>query len=338
MTLSVKAYAAMEAGQALVPYEYELGNLGADEVDIEVLHCGICHSDISMLNNDWGFSAYPLVAGHEVIGRVKAMGERVHHLNTGDLVGLGWHAGYCMECSECMSGHHNTCGSAQMTIVGRHGGFGDHVRAKAPAVFALPKGIDAAEAGPLLCGGITVFAPILDHVSPTDQVAVIGIGGLGHLAIQFLNKWGCEVTAVTRSKDKVAEAKEMGAHHVVTPQQLESGEAGLGRFKMVLSTVNVSMNWAAILETLAPRGRIHSVGAVDVPLEIPIFPLIMGERSVGASPVGSPDVICSMLEFAARHDIKPLTEHFEMARINEALEHLKSGKARYRVILDSGRG
>lgn len=334
MSLSVKAYAAMDAGQALVPFEYELGQIGRDDVDIEVLHCGICHSDLSMLNNDWGFSAYPLVAGHEVVGRIKAIGEQVKHLNVGDHVGLGWHAGYCMDCGECMSGHHNTCASAEMTIVGRYGGFGDHVRAKAQAVFALPEGIDLASAGPLLCGGITVFAPIQDHVAPTDHVAVIGIGGLGHLAIQFLNKWGCEVTAVTRSSDKVDEAKKMGAHHVITPEALESGEAGLGRFKMVLSTVNVSMNWAAILETLAPRGRIHSVGAVDVPLEIPIFPLITGERSLSGSPVGSPSAIHTMLAFAKRHDIRPQTEHFKMASINEALAHLKEGKARYRVVLD----
>lgn len=126
----------------------------------------------------------------------------------------------------------------------------------------------------------------------------------------------------------------MGAHHVVTPEALESGEAGLGRFKMVLSTVNVSMNWAAILETLAPRGRIHSVGAVDAPLEIPIFPLIMGERSIGASPVGSPSAMETMLSFATRHNIRPQTEHFAMSSINGALAHLQAGKARYRVVLD----
>lgn len=334
MSQSVKAYAAMQAGESLVPFEYELPNLAADDVDIEVLHCGICHSDISMINNDWGFSDYPLVAGHEVIGRVKAVGEGVGHIQVGDHVGLGWQAGYCMDCGQCMSGHHNTCPSVEMTIVGRHGGFADHVRARAAAVFVLPKGIDVASAGPLLCGGVTVFAPIAEHVSPTDQVAVIGIGGLGHLAIKFLNKWGCEVTAVTRTDEKAAEAREMGAHHVVTPQALESGEAGLGRFNMVLSTVNVSMNWAAILETLAPRGRIHSVGAVDVPLEVPIFPLIMGERAISASPVGAPNAINNMLTFAARHNIAPQTEHFPMASINDALEHLRSGQARYRVVLD----
>lgn len=334
MSQLVKAYAAMQAGESLVPFEYELPALGADDVDLEVLHCGICHSDLSMINNDWGFSAYPLVAGHEVIGRVKAVGDHVKHIQVGDHVGLGWQAGYCMDCGQCMSGHHNTCPTAEMTIVGRHGGFADHVRAKAAALFVLPEDIDVATAGPLLCGGITVFAPIADHVSPTDQVAVIGIGGLGHLAIKFLSKWGCEVTAVTRSEDKADEVRKMGAHHVITPQALESGEAGLGRFNMVLSTVNVSMNWAAILETLAPRGRIHSVGAVDVPLEVPIFPLIMGERSIGASPVGSPNAINTMLQFAARHQIAPDTEHFPMESINDALAHLQSGKARYRVVLD----
>ena len=334
MGLSVKGYAAMDAGQPLVSYEYELPDLSSDDVDIEVLHCGICHSDMSMLSNHWGFSAFPLVAGHEVTGRVKSLGSGVNHLNIGDLVGLGWHAGYCMECSQCMSGHHNTCEAGEMTIVGRHGGFADHVRAKAAAVFALPENIDVAKSGPLLCGGVTVFAPILDHVSPTDQVAVIGIGGLGHLAIKFLNKWGCEVTAVTRSEEKASQARAMGAHNVFTPASFEAGEAGECRFNMVLSTVNVPMNWGAILNTLAPRGRIHTVGAVNAPLDIPVFPLIMGQLSVGASPVGSPNTIRTMLEFAARHDIAPQTEHFAMDSVNDALEHLHTGKARYRVVLD----
>ena len=309
-------------------------DLRADDVDIEVLHCGICHSDLSMLSNHWGFSTFPLVAGHEVTGRVKSLGSRVNHLKIGDLVGLGWHAGYCMECSQCMTGHHNTCATGEMTIVGRHGGFADHVRAKAAAVFALPENIDIAKSGPLLCGGVTVFAPMLDHVSPTDQVAVIGIGGLGHLAIKFLNKWGWEVTAVTRSEDKASQAMIMGAHNVFTPEAFEAGEAGEGRFNMVLSTVNVPMNWGAILNTLAPRGRIHTVGAVNAPLDIPVFPLIMGQRSVGGSPVGSPNTIRTMLEFAARHDIAPQTEHFAMASVNDALEHLQTGKARYRIVLD----
>ena len=331
----VKAWAATEAGGALAPFEYDLGPIGADEVDISVDHCGICHSDVSMIDNEWGMTAYPLVPGHEVTGRVAATGAGVTHLSVGDRVGLGWQSGYCMHCAQCMSGHHNTCGGAASTIIGRHGGFADTVRAQAPSVIPLPEGLDAADAGPLFCGGITVFNPMdLHGLKPTDRAAVIGIGGLGHIAIQFLRAWGCEVTAFTSSEGKAQEARDLGAHHVINSRDPAAIEAAAGRFDLIISTVNAPLDWNAYVGALSPRGRLHLVGAVLEPLDLGVFPLLMGERSVSSSPVGAPATIARMLDFAARHDVAPVTEHFPMSRVNEALDRLRSGDARYRVVLD----
>ena len=331
----INAYAALEAGGKLVKWQYEPGALGRDEVEIAVDYCGICHSDVSMLDNEWGMSAYPLVAGHEVVGRISALGQDVTHLQQGQIVGLGWHSGYCQTCSSCGSGDHNLCSQAQGTIVGRHGGFADKVRAKALSVVPLPEGMDAKTAGPLFCGGITVFNPLLQFdIKPTDKVAVIGIGGLGHIALQFLRAWGCEVTAFTSSDSKAVEARTLGAHHCINSRSSSDIEQAAGRFDLIISTVNVSLDWNLYLSTLKPKGRLHFVGATLEPLNIGVFGLILAQRSVSGSPVGSPASIAKMLDFALQHNIKPVIETFKFDQINEALAHLKSGNARYRIVLE----
>ena len=330
----IKGYAAYKAGGELKPFEFDAGDLGAHEVEIEVEYCGICHSDLNMIDNDWGMTEFPLVPGHEVAGTVAAVGEGVRNLQVGQRVGLGWHAGYCMTCSTCLAGDHNLCASAQGTIVGRHGGFADRVRAKAAAVIPLPDGIDMASAGPLFCGGITVFNPLLQFaIRPTDKVGVIGIGGLGHMALQFCKAWGCEVTAFTSSESKKEEALAFGAHRVVNSRDTAELETVAGQLDLILSTVNVKLDWNGYVSALRPKGRLHIVGATLEPLDLGAFPLIVGQRSVSGSPVGSPANIAVMLDFAARHDVKPVIETYALADVNDALERLRSGKAHYRIVL-----
>jgi len=330
----IKAYAANQPGGELKPFEYDPGPLGANQVEIDVEHCGICHSDLSMLNNDWTISAYPFVPGHEVVGTVGKIGATVTHLAVGQRVGLGWHAGYCMTCSQCLGGDQHLCATAEGTIVGRHGGFADKVRADAISAIPLPDGVNAKTAGPLFCGGITVFSPLLRFdVKPTDRVAVIGIGGLGHMALKFLNAWGCEVTAFTTTDAKRDEALRMGAHDTLNSRDANQLEAAAGRFDMVLSTVNVKLDWNAYIATLAPNGNLHFAGVTLDPVDLAVMPMIAGQKSATASPTGSPKVISQMLDFCARHRIEPVTEHFAFDRVNEAMEHLKSGDARYRVVL-----
>jgi len=331
---TVNAYAAHEPKGILTPFKYELPTLGSDQVDIKVHYCGICHSDLSMINNEWGMTTYPIVPGHEIIGEVVAVGSEVKNLKPNDLVGLGWSSASCMHCKQCMEGNHHLCQSSEGTIVGRHGGFADKVRCHWSSAILLPEGINAQKAGPLLCGGITVFNPIiLAGVKPTDKVGVIGIGGLGHMALKFLNKWGCEVIAFSSNPDKKEQILAMGATKVINSRDPKELESITGSLNFILNTTNVTLDWNSYLVALAPKGRFHNVGAVLEPMAIPTFTLLVGEKTVGSSPIGSPALIRTMLEFCVRHDIYPMVEEFPLAKVNEAIEHLEKGKARYRIVL-----
>jgi uncharacterized zinc-type alcohol dehydrogenase-like protein len=329
-----KAYSASRPNGPLELFSFDPGQLGPEEVEIKVSHCGLCHSDLSMLGNEWGMSQYPFVPGHEVTGTVVAMGEAAKGLKIGQRVGLGWTAHSCLACHECLSGEQHLCATAQGTIVGRHGGFADRVRAQWTWVRPLPDALDMAKVGPLLCGGITVFAPFLIHDVPsTARVGVIGIGGLGHMALQFANKWGCEVHAFTTSDSKEAEARQLGAHYVHNTKKddvLKKLSRSLG---LIISTINAPSDLPGFLDTLAPNGCFHNVGAVLKPLEVPAFSLIAAQRSVSGSPTGSPTAIDRMLEFSARHSVAPVVEYFPMSKVNDAVERLRSGKARYRIVL-----
>jgi len=331
---TVHAYAATSPSSPLTPFTYELPPIDAEHVDIRVEYCGICHSDLSMLRNEWGFTTYPLVPGHEVVGRVEVVGSLVKNLNVGDRVGLGWFSESCMTCPQCMGGDHNLCGSGEGTIVGRHGGFADLVRAHWAWAIKIPEALPAVSAGPLFCGGITVFSPIVEfNVRPTDRVGVIGAGGLGHLAIQFLNKWGCEVTAFSSTPDKADELTKLGAHRVVNSRDSEALKAEAGRFDFIISTVAVPLEWMAYVAALAPKGRLHTVGAIPEPVALEAFPLIMGQRSFSGSPLGSPATTALMLEFCARHGIAPMVEEFPLSEVNKAIDRLENGSPRYRIVL-----
>ena len=332
--MNVKGYAASSPGGELKEFEYQLGVLGVNQVDIKVESCGICHSDLSMLDNEWGFTQYPFVPGHEVIGTVESVGENVKSIKKGQRVGLGWSSGSCMTCEWCMSGNHNLCKSNEGTIVGRYGGFADKVRAEAAWVIPLPSQLDPVSSGPLFCGGITVFNPIVQFdIKPTDRVGVIGIGGLGHMALRFLSAWGCEVTAFSTSANKESEAKSFGAHHFVSSKDVKSLEAVADSFDFIISTVNSPLEWNSYITALRPKGRLHFVGAVLEPLSIPVFSLLMGQKSISASPLGSPATTVKMLDFAARHKINPTVEIFKFSQVNEAMEKLRNGKPRYRIVL-----
>jgi uncharacterized zinc-type alcohol dehydrogenase-like protein len=330
----VKAYMASSAGKPLEKFEYNVGPLGPEEIEIKVQYCGICHSDLSMLHNEWQMTTFPFVPGHEVVGEIRAVGERVAHLKAGDQVGLGWFSKSCMYCDTCLSGRHNLCATAEGTMVGRYGGFADTVRCQSTWATVLPSGLSPQSTGPLFCGGITVFAPIVEFgIKPTHRVGVVGIGGLGHMAVMFLSKWGCHVTAFTSSQAKAAEARKFGAHEVVATHDESALSKLAGSLDFILDTSNVSLNWPLYLNALAPNGRLHVVGAVPEPIAVPVFLLLVGQRSVSSSPTGSPARIREMLRFAAQHKVEPQVEMYPMSKVNDAMEHLHSGKARYRIVL-----
>ncbi len=330
----IRGYAATKPGGMLEPFEFDPGPLGETEVEIKVEYCGLCHSDLSMVNNEWGISRYPLIPGHEIIGTVAALGPDAQGLTLGQRVGLGWFANSDLTCDWCKSGNHHLCASAVGTIVGHHGGFADRVRANAAWVIPLPEKLPPQTAGPLMCGGITVFYPLLlAAVKPTARVGIVGIGGLGHMALQFAKAWGCEVTAFSSSPEKESEARGFGADQVINSRDPEAIKKAATSFDFILSTVNVPLDWEAYIGALRPQGRLHLVGAVTQPLTVPLFPLLLGEKSISSSPTGSPAAIATMLDFAARHHIQPTVETYKFSEINEALERLRQGKARYRIVL-----
>jgi len=334
---TVRAFAAAAPGARLEPYEYALGPIGDDEVEIEVECCGICHSDLSMLNNDWGMTAYPFVGGHEIIGKVARVGGRVSDRKVGQRVGVGWHSRSDLSCPQCIRGDHNLSPRNEGVIVGRHGGFADRVRAQSIWTFPIPEGVDPKTAGPLLCGGITVFNPLVQAgIRPTQRVGVVGIGGLGHLALRFARAWGCEVVAFTSSDAKREEALALGAHRTVGTRDAKAIEGLAGSLDLLIVTVNVPLDWPALIATLAPRGTMSVVGAVLEPMPIPAFPLIMAQRSVTGSPTGSPATISDMLSFCARHGITAACEHFPIADINVALDRLRANRLRYRAVVHQG--
>jgi uncharacterized zinc-type alcohol dehydrogenase-like protein len=332
--MTIKGWAATAANRPLEPFEYDPGPLADDDVEVAVEYCGVCHSDASVMNNEWGFTSYPVIPGHEVIGKVIALGSNAKGLKIGQRVGIGWASGSCMHCEQCVSGDGNLCPEGKATIVGRHGGFADRVRVQWLWAVPIPDGLSAADAGPLMCGGVTVFTPFRAFdIRPTDRVGVVGIGGLGHLALKFAKAWGCEVTAFTSSDSKAGEARGFGAHNVVNSRNEDAIRKAAGTLDLLIVTVNVPLDWNALLGTLRPKGRLHVVGAILEPIPVHAFDLITTQRSVSGSPNGAPATTAAMLNFAARHDILPQTEHFPIAKVNDAIQHLLDGKARYRIVL-----
>jgi uncharacterized zinc-type alcohol dehydrogenase-like protein len=330
----IQGLAAHAAGAELLSYRYDPGKLGAQEVEIAITHCGVCHSDLHLIANDWGISQYPFIPGHEIIGKVSAVGAEVKSLEVGQRVGLGWQSNSCGHCEWCMKGQENLCPQAEATCVHRNGGYADRVRANNRFVVPIPDALDSDPAAPLLCAGITVYNPMrLNGINPSSRVGVVGIGGLGHLAIQFARAFGAEVTAFSTSPAKEKEARALGAQQFVNSLESKAMKDASGSQDFILTTVNADQDWNAYLQCLRPNGTLWFVGVPPKPVSVQAFPLISGLRTIGGSPVGSPSRLREMLDVAARHGIKATTELFPMAKANEAIEKVKKSKVRYRAVL-----
>ncbi len=330
----IQGLAAHAAGAELLPFRYEPGELGPQDVEIDISHCGICHSDLHLISNDWGISQYPFIPGHEIVGTVAEVGSNVRSLKAGQRVGLGWQSNSCGECEWCTKGMENLCASAEATCVRRHGGYASRVRANARFVVPIPDELVSEHAAPLLCGGITVYNPLRSHgVNPSSRVGVIGIGGLGHMAIQFARVFGAEVTAFSTSAAKEDEAHALGAHSFVNTRETRTLKKLSGTLDFILSTVNADQDWGIYMQALRPNGTLCFVGIPPSPVTLQAFPLIAGIRSVTGNPTGSPYRIREMLDVAARHGVKAQTEAFPMAKVNEAIDRVKKNKVRYRAVL-----
>jgi alcohol/geraniol dehydrogenase (NADP+) len=330
----INGLAVHAAGAQLLPYKYDPGELKANEVEVKISHCGVCRSDVHLIDNDWGFSKFPFIPGHEIVGSVVAVGSGVKDRKTGERVGIGWQADSCGICEWCRQGDEHLCAKAQPTCVGRNGGYAERIRVNSKFAIPVPKALESEGAAPLLCAGITVYSPLRNHgVRPSSRVGVIGIGGLGHLGIQFAKAFGAEVTAFSTSKDKEAEAKALGAHHFVNTRDTGALKKVAGSFDFLLSTVNADQDWQGFVNALKPKGTMCLVGVPPSPISLQAFSLVGGQKSISGSPTGSPRDLFEMLDVAARHNVKALTEKFAMAKANEAITKVKKSQVRYRAVL-----
>lgn len=327
-------YAAHKQGAALKPLDYEPGPLGDHEVEIEITHCGICHSDIHLIDNDWDMSSFPFIPGHEIVGTVTGVGSHVKHLKPGNRAGIGWQAGSCHDCEWCISGDEQLCSEHQPTCVGRNGGFADRIRADARFAFNIPEELASENAAPLLCGGITVYTPLVDYgVKSGDRVAVVGIGGLGHLALQYAGAWGCHVTALSTSPSKEEEARGFGAHEFINTKEDGWAKRNAGSFDHVISTISADLDWPQYFQLVRPKGSLILVGASQNPVGLPGMALVSGARRIGGSMIGGRRLINDMLRFSARHNIAAKTEVLPLSEVNAALDKVRNNSARYRMVL-----
>ena len=330
---SVDAYAATAAGAPLEPHRYRPRPLRPMDVEIAITHCGVCHSDLHFIDNDFGLSAYPLVPGHEVVGEVVALGSDVRQLRVGQRVGVGFLAGADFTCEQCAAGRDNFCENWEPTCLGREGGFAQRIVADSRLAFPIPDAIASEHAAPLMCAGVTVFAPLLRYADGATRVGVIGIGGLGHLALQYARALGCHVTAFTTSADKETEARELGAHDVVNTSEEGALAARAGNCDLLLCTVTSDLPWNDYLGVLRRNGKLCLLGFPEHEVSIAAVPFVFAQRSLVSSGIGSRLEIARMLDFSARHHIRPQVELFPMREVNTALERLRKNDVRYRAVL-----
>ncbi len=324
----IQAWAAPSAGAALEPLEYA-PDVGAHQVLVKVDHCGICHSDVHLVDDDWHIGQYPLVPGHEIIGTVQEVGPAVRSLQIGDRVGVGWQSVSCGTCLPCTQGHDNFCRANEATASGRYGGFASHVVADERLAIPIPDDLDGVTTAPMLCGGVTVWTPLDRYARPGDHVVVMGLGGLGHFAVQFASAMGCRVTVVSRSADKATAAESLGADlHVTRIEDVPAAD-------LILATAPAALDWSAALGRLKPLGTLCIVGAVPEPITFSAMQLIGGSKRIAGSGTGGRKELMEMLDFAAMHGIGAIVEPFAMSDADAALDHVRQGRANLRVVLSN---
>lgn len=333
--MDVHCFATHKPKQALEPFSYTEEPLPENAVTIKISHCGICHSDIHLIDNDWGISKYPLVPGHEIIGTITETGKNVTHLKVGQRVGVGWQYDSCGKCEWCQRGEENQCPKQKATCVDHFGGFSETISVPEHFVFEIPENIPSENAAPLLCGGITVFSPLNQYVyEPKLRVGIIGIGGLGHLALQFAHALECDVTAFSSTNNKETEAKKLGADHFQI-NDTRSLKKLKSSFDFILSTVPAALDWTTVVNMLRPFGKLCVVGGPEQQISLPIMSLIEGRKTLCGSNIGSCQDIRNMLDFASRYKIHAQVETLPMNRVNDALDKVRQNQARYRMVLEA---
>jgi len=341
---TVRAYAAADAGSALAPFSVERRAPRADDVAIDILYCGVCHSDIHQARDEWGGSIFPMVPGHEIVGRVSAVGDAVTGFKVGDAVGVGCFVDSCRQCAQCQSGEEQFCVQGMTgtynsrerdTGAPTYGGYSTRIVVQQDYVLRIPNGMPLDRAAPLLCAGITTYSPLRHWgVKPGDQVAVVGLGGLGHMAVKIANAMGAEVTVLSTSESKRADATALGAKSFAATRDPATFKQLAGRFDLIIDSVSAPHDYNAYLNLLKVDGSMVLLGVPEQPAPVHAFSLIMGRRKLGGSLIGGIRETQEMLDFCAQHGIAADIELIDAAQVNGAYERMLKGDVKYRFVID----
>lgn len=338
------AYCACEAHGTLLPKQFERRELRADDVAIDIAYCGVCHSDVHQVNNDWNNTVYPCVPGHEIVGHVTAVGPAVTRYKPGDRVAVGCMVDSCGECEACLQGQEQHCtqgltatynGKDRVTGENTLGGYADRIVVRDKFVLRVPDSLDFRHVAPLLCAGITVWTPMREHgVGPGTRVAVVGLGGLGHMGVKLAVALGAQVTVITTSASKTDDALALGAHQVLLSTDQKSMMAALNRFDFILDTIPTRHNVNPYLMLLARHGALVVVGAIDLLEPVHGGLLIRNNRKLAGSLIGGLPATQDLLDFCAVHQVLPDCELIAMSDINTAYERMQANDVKYRFVVD----
>ncbi|MFC4561342.1 NAD(P)-dependent alcohol dehydrogenase [Nocardiopsis mangrovi] len=342
---TVNAYAATSATEPLVPITIERREVGPKDVLIEIAYAGICHSDIHTVRGEWGPITYPQVVGHEIVGFVREVGSAVTRHRVGDRVGVGCESGSCGECEQCLKGEEVYCLKGNLQTYNgldpldgsiTQGGYSQAIVVDEDFVLKVPESLDLARVAPLLCAGVTLYSP-LKHwkAGPGTKVAVIGMGGLGHVGVKLAHALGAEVTVLSRTLAKQQDGLDLGADHYYATEDPATFEKLAGAFDLILNTVSAGLDYSAYVDLLAVDGTLVILGAPTEPVQVDAMSLIASRRSIAGSANGGIPVTQEMLDFCAEHHILPETELIEASSINEAYERVLASDVRYRFVIDA---
>lgn len=337
-------YAAHDFEKPLEPYHFERRALRDEDVSIEILYCGVCHSDLHTAENDWGWTQYPVVPGHEIVGRVLEVGSGVTKYKVGDNVAVGCMVDSCLSCDQCHNGEEQFCRegmvgtySGQDRISGEltQGGYSKHIVVREEFVLSVPEGLDLAKCAPILCAGITTYSPLRTwNVGPGSRVGVIGLGGLGHMAIKIAAAMGAHVTAISRSDKKKQQVLSYGAKDLLVSSDEDAMQAHANQFDVIINTIPVKHDFTPYIPLLDIDGTQVLVGQVGELEETNSVPLLMGRRRVAGSLIGGIAQTQEILDFCALHNILPEVEMIKMDQINDAFDKLKQGDMASRFVID----
>lgn len=339
-----KGFAAFNATEALGPFQFERRAVGPTDVQFEILYCGVCHSDLHQVKNEWGGTRYPLVPGHEIVGRVTAVGDQVSRFKTGDLAGVGCLVDSCKECDNCNKGLEQFCRNGSTGTYNApdkhtggvtYGGYSNRIVVDQEFVLKVSDRLPLEGVAPLLCAGITTYSPLRHwKVGKGHRVAVVGLGGLGHMAVKLAASFGAEVTMLSTSPKKEEDARKLGAHHFALTSDTEQLKALTGKFDFIIDTVSAEHNYSDYLAMLDTDGVMICIGAPPNPSQIMAFNLIMGRKTIAGSLIGGIAETQEMLDYCAEHNIVSDVEVIRMDYIDTAYERMLKGDVKYRFVID----